>query len=80
MNRGVGLVGTREGQTFAGLLSRRPMFIGGTNGLKTFGGRMLLCSTKVFESTFKVAASVVGVNIIVAKSEIVAKNLAAFFI
>ena len=33
IKRGVGLVGVRDGQTFAGRFERLPMFIGGTNGL-----------------------------------------------
>ena len=81
MNRGVGLTGVREGQTFAGRFVRLPMFIGGINCRFNRGGRMLRCSTKIFVSTVKLAASVSGANtIIIANAEIVAKNLAAFFI
>jgi len=56
------------------------MFIGGINGLRSLGGRMSRSSTKVFVSTVKLAASAAPPNIIIATVEIVAKNLAAFFI
>ncbi|MBR1806104.1 MAG: hypothetical protein IJ774_06945 [Selenomonadaceae bacterium] len=80
MKRGVGLVGVREDQTFAGRLPRLPIFIGGMNGLLNRGGRMLRCSTKIFASTVNSAASVVPAKIIIANAEIVVKSLAAFFV